>query len=102
MWVFLVYLVILALLFFVFIVVPQRRNNRLRYQMLATLVVGDTVLTTSGIYGTIRRLDPEDAALEIAPGLVITVVRNAIGAKVPARDEPGESANPEEHPEDSA
>lgn len=78
----LIYFVILVAAFGLFIVLPQRRNNRLRQAMLASLEVGDPVLTTSGIHAVIVALDDDDARLEVAPGIVITVVRNAVGAKL--------------------
>ena len=82
MWIALIYFAIIVVAFGSFIVLPQRRNNRLRQAMLASLQVGDAVLTTSGIHARIVALDDDDAQLEIAPGVVITVVRNAVGAPV--------------------
>ena len=89
MWIALTYFVILVVAFGLFIVVPQRRNSRLRQAMLASLQVGDAVLTTAGIHAVIVALDDDDAQLEIAPGVVITIVRNAVGARLdpPAPEE---------------
>lgn len=88
MWIALVYFVILVVAFALFIVVPQRRNSRARQAMLASLEVGDAVLTTGGIHAVIVELDADDAHLQVAPGVVISVVRNAIGARVEAAGTP--------------
>ena len=61
---------------------PQQRRIAAVRQLQAQLREGDDVLTTSGIYGTIRKLGDDDAELEIAPGTVIHVARGAIGQRI--------------------
>lgn len=46
--------------------------------MLATLMVGDRVMTSSGLYGTIIALDDETVDLEIAEDIVTTWKKGAI------------------------
>ena len=55
-----------------------RRSGRSRRH----LQVGDDVLTTSGIFGTIIELGDDDLRLEIAPGTVVRVAaaRSASGS----------------------
>lgn len=74
----LVYFAIIALAFFVLIVLPQRRRTNAHRALLGALQVGDEVITIGGILGTIRELDDEKIQLEVADGVVITVARNAI------------------------
>ncbi len=83
----LVYFAVIALAFFLLIVLPQRRRNTAHRALLASLDVGDEVVTIGGILGTIRELDDERIELEIADGVVVTVARNAI-AQVTSPDEP--------------
>jgi len=77
----------LAVAFFLLIVRPQRRRAQAHRLFVAALEVGDEVMTTGGIIGTIRSLDDELVDLEIAPGTVIRVARMAItqplGPEVP-------------------
>ena len=47
--------------------------------MQSTLEVGDEVMLTSGVYGTVRSLDEAVAQVEIAEGVTIRVARGAIG-----------------------
>jgi preprotein translocase subunit YajC len=61
---------------------PQQRRIAAVRQLQGQLQEGDEVLTTSGIYGTIRKLGEADADLEIAPGTVIHVARGAIGQRI--------------------
>ena len=61
---------------------PQQRRMQAVRRLQNEIEEGDEVLTTSGIYGTIRRLGEADADLEIAPGTVIHVARGAIGQRI--------------------
>ena len=61
--------------------------------MQSTLEVGDEVVLTSGVFGTIRGLDEAVAEVEIADGVTIRVARGAIGSLR------GESPEPDETPE---
>jgi preprotein translocase subunit YajC len=49
----LVYFAIIALAFFLLIVLPQRRRANAHRALLASLQVGDEVITIGGILGTI-------------------------------------------------
>ena len=89
----LVYFAVIALAFFLLIVLPQRRRNTAHRALLASLEVGDEVVTIGGILGKIRELDDERIELEIAEGVVITVARNAV-AQVTAPDAPPSDSGP--------
>jgi preprotein translocase subunit YajC len=78
----LIYFAVLALAFFLLIVRPQRRRAQAHRQFVATLSVGDEVMTTGGVLGKVRSLDDEVVELEIAPGTVIRVARMAIAQPV--------------------
>jgi len=77
-----VYLVILAAAFFFLIVVPQRRRMAAHQRLMASLEVGDEIVTSGGFHGTVRGLDESTINVEIAPGVVVELARGAIAAKV--------------------
>src|SRR4051812_38828007 len=77
-----VYFAVIALAFFLLNVLPQRRRTSAHRLLLASLSVGDEVITIGGILGTIRDLDDEKIQLEVAEGVVLTVARNAIAQSV--------------------
>ncbi|RBY93811.1 preprotein translocase subunit YajC [Blastococcus sp. TF02-8] len=65
----------------VLIVLPARQRRRMQEQaaaMQAALEIGTPVLTTSGLHGTVAALGEKTVDLEIAPGVVVTFVRQAI------------------------
>jgi preprotein translocase YajC subunit len=64
----LIYFAVLALAFFLLMVRPQRRRAAAHRQFVAALSVGDEVITSGGIFGTIRGLGDGVVDLEIAPG----------------------------------
>ena len=78
-----VYLVILAAAFFFLIVLPQRRRMAAHQRLMASLEVGDEIVTSGGFHGTVRGLDDATVMVEIAPAVVVEVARGAIAAKVP-------------------
>lgn len=87
-----VYIVLLVAAFFVLIVRPQRRQVAAHRALVATLAVGDEVITSGGIIGTVRRLDTDEIDLEVAPGVVIKVARGAI-ARLRAPDPGGDGSS---------
>lgn len=50
--------------------------------MVRTLEVGDDVLTSAGIYGSIAELDDEVVTLEVADGVHLRIARMAIGKRI--------------------
>lgn len=73
-----VYFVILAVAFFFLIVLPQRRRNQALNAFIASLEVGDEVITNGGIFGTIVAMESDRVELQIASGVVITVAKRAL------------------------
>jgi preprotein translocase subunit YajC len=91
--------ILLVLVFFWVIVMRPARNQQRRVQQLQQdLEVGQEVVLSSGIFGTIRSLSDGRAELEIAPGTLITVARQAVVRQAEA--EPPEIDEPVDEPED--
>jgi preprotein translocase subunit YajC len=88
------FLVGIAVLFWLLLVRPQSRRQRELAHMQSTLEMGDEVMLTSGVFGTVRGLDEDVAQVEIADGVTIRVARGAIGRVVrddaaPAEEDAG-------------
>lgn len=64
------------------LVLPQRRRQRAQKELIARLAVGDSVMTTSGIYGTVRGVVGDVVDLDIAPNTTIRIARRAIAQTV--------------------
>ena len=71
----------LPLLLIVFMMVSQRRRQREVGTFQSGLDVGQEVVTTSGLFGTITQVEDAAVHLEVAPGVVVRFDRRAIGSK---------------------
>jgi preprotein translocase subunit YajC len=83
-----------ALLLWLLLVRPQARRQRELARMQSTLEVGDEVILTSGLLGTVRALDERIAHVEIADGVTIRVARGAVGQVVPPETSEDDSTTP--------
>ncbi len=88
--VFLVYLALLAIVFFFLIVRPQRRQMAARRALISAVEVGDEVITAGGIYGTVREIEDDVLQIEVAEGVVLTLAREAIARRRGDEAAPGD------------
>ena len=82
-----IYLVILVAAFYFLIVRPQRRNAMIRRQLLNAVEVGDEIVTTGGVYGTVTSIADDTLEVEIAPDVVVKIARGAVGARITPESE---------------
>ncbi len=77
-------IIAIALLgFWAIIVRPARRSQQRMSELQHGIAVGDDVIISAGIFGTVRSLNNETVELEIAPNTVITVARQAVVSRAP-------------------
>ncbi|MCA1656056.1 MAG: preprotein translocase subunit YajC [Pseudonocardiaceae bacterium] len=60
----------------------QRRAQEQQQALQNSLAVGDRVMTTSGLYGTVTDTDDTTITIEIAPGVETEWLRAAVREKV--------------------
>jgi len=77
----LIYLAILVVAFFLLIVLPQRRRMSAHRALVDAMDVGDEIVTTAGIHGTVREIHETTLRLEVAPGVVVTLARGAVSQR---------------------
>lgn len=70
--------VLIALVFYFLIMRPQRRRQQKLVATQSTLQPGAEVMLTSGIFGRVASLDDETMQLEVSPGTVVKVSRQAV------------------------
>ena len=92
----LILLVLVFVVFYVLAVRPQRKRQAQHQAMIDRLGVGEDVLTTGGIYGTVRDADGDDLIVEIADGVEVHMTRRGIAAVLPPEDEVEEAPEQEE------
>jgi preprotein translocase subunit YajC len=79
---FLISIVLLGGAFWLLIVRPRQRQMQAHAQLMGQLDVGDEIMTSSGIYGTVERIEDTVVHVRIAPGVTIRVVRGAIARRI--------------------
>jgi preprotein translocase subunit YajC len=74
--------ILIILLFFVaawfLLILPRQRELRRHQALMGQLAPGDEVVTSSGVYGTIRSIEGDVVQLEVAPGLELKLAKRAI------------------------
>jgi preprotein translocase subunit YajC len=78
-WVSLIPFALMIGIFYVLVLLPMRRRQRKVQDFQSALKVGDRVITTSGIYGSITKLEERSVQVQIADKVRIEVARAAIG-----------------------
>jgi preprotein translocase subunit YajC len=87
---FLIIMVLMLGVMYVLMIRPQRQRQAQQQSMIDGASVGDDVLTTGGIYGTIAEVEGDDIVVEIASGVTVHMTRRGIAAVLPPEDEDDE------------
>jgi preprotein translocase subunit YajC len=70
--------------FYFLLIRPQRNRQRAQQALVASLEVGDDVMTSGGIFGTIVDIDDDEGTVtvEIAPGTRVRMLRQGISQRL--------------------
>ncbi len=79
-------LVAIAAAFWLLLIRPAQRRRREQDQLVASLAPGQRLMTTAGVFGTLRAINDEVVVLEVAPGVEIEMLAVAIARVMPAED----------------
>lgn len=71
---------------------PQKRRVQLQQAVVASLRPGDEIITSAGIYGTVLSVDDDVLSVEIAPGVVLRMVRQAVSQRIGPDDDEDDGA----------
>ena len=61
---------------------PQQKRVKAQRDLIASISVGDEVVSAGGIVGTVRVLTDDRVFLEVAPGVELRILRGAISRKI--------------------
>jgi preprotein translocase subunit YajC len=93
---FLIIMVLMLGVMYVLMIRPQRQRQAQQKSMIDGASVGDDVLTTGGIYGTISEVEGDDIVVEIANGVTVHMTRRGIAAVLPPEPDVDEDENEDE------
>lgn len=88
-------LLLIVLAFWFLVIRPARKRQQDMSRIQSSIDVGSHVMLGSGLYGTVVSVGSDTVQLEVAPGTVLKVARQAVVRVV---DESPATANPEGAP----
>ncbi len=72
--------ILVFVIFYLLIIMPQRKRQKKHQEMVGQLKPGDKIVTTGGIYGTVMGVQQDKIELKIASNVKIDITRNAVAA----------------------
>ena len=69
---------LIVLLFYALVVLPQKKRQKKMKEFIEALREGDRVVTGGGLVGTVIRIGSRQVDLEIASGVVVHVMKQAV------------------------
>jgi preprotein translocase subunit YajC len=77
-WVQLMPFVLVVGIFYFVILLPMKRRQQKVQAFLGALKVGDRIVTSGGLYGTITRLSDQSVQVQVADKVRVEMSRNAV------------------------
>ena len=74
-------LAIFVLIFYFFIIRPQRKRDKQHNNMIAGINRGDQIVTIGGFLGTVREVRDDTFQIEIAEGVRVRILKSAVQTK---------------------
>ena len=79
-------LIVIMVAMWALLILPQQRRTKAHREMLASLDVGDEVVTASGIYGEITEFDGDTVFLAVNDATEIKITRASVSERVVYED----------------
>ncbi|MCK4650762.1 preprotein translocase subunit YajC [Candidatus Babeliales bacterium] len=70
--------ILIALIFYFFIIRPQSKQRQMLQQMIYNLKPGNRIITKGGIIGTIKNIQNNSFILELHDGTKIEILKSAV------------------------
>ena len=67
-------------IFYMLIILPQRKKQKKHQETVNNLRAGDRIITTGGIFGTVMGVQPDRIELKISANVKIDITKSAVGA----------------------
>ena len=87
-------LVAIAAVFWFLLIRPISVRRKAQAKLVAALAPGQHVMTTAGVFGTLVAIDGERVRVEVAPGVEIEMLAQALAQIVPGAAPADEAPDP--------
>jgi len=74
-------LALFVLIFYFFIIRPQKKRQRQHDELLASMTRGDQVVTAGGFFGVIREVKDDSFIIEISDGVKVRILKSSVSSK---------------------
>ena len=71
--------VLVFVIFYVLIILPQRKKQKKHQEMIENLKAGDRIITSGGIHGTVMGVQKDKIEVKISANTKIEITKGAIG-----------------------
>ncbi|MBI3620890.1 MAG: preprotein translocase subunit YajC [Nitrospirae bacterium] len=71
---------LIFVLFYVLMILPQQRQRKKHQQMLDALKKGDRVVTTGGLIGAVTNIHNDVVTVQVAENVKVKVLRSAVAS----------------------
>lgn len=76
-------LVVFVVIFYFLLIRPQMKRSKEQRQLMSALEKGDEVITASGLYGKVVRVEEVSVDVEVADNVVVKMQKQAIISLLP-------------------
>jgi preprotein translocase subunit YajC len=80
--------VFIFVIFYLLIIMPQRKKQKKHMEMVENLKPGDQIITSAGIFGTIMGVQKDRIEVKIASNVKIDITKSAVGVILGSGDKP--------------
>jgi preprotein translocase subunit YajC len=80
--------ILVFVIFYLLIILPQRKKQKKHQDMVERLQPGDRIITTGGIFGTIMGVQKDRIELKIAANVKIDITKSAVGLILGTQESP--------------
>ncbi|MCI4445628.1 MAG: preprotein translocase subunit YajC [Candidatus Aminicenantes bacterium] len=70
--------ILVFVVFYLLIILPQRKKQKQHQQMVENLRPGDRIITSGGIFGTVMDVHPDRIELKIAANVKVDILKSAV------------------------
>jgi preprotein translocase subunit YajC len=74
-------LAIFVLIFYFFIIRPQKKRDKQHNNMIASIGRGDQIVTIGGFLGTVKEVRDDTFQIELAEGVRVRILKSAVQTK---------------------
>lgn len=75
--------ILIFVVFYFLIIMPARKKQKQHQSLISSLKVGERVVTTGGIYGTVTRVLEDRFEIEVDKGTRLQIAKGSVSSVIP-------------------